>query len=174
MSFKVGNLSKREVDQLVGPPIKQVWYKPERTGSPSVFLKKWQGRSDSSPSFPIDSRCNFEYRPKGIIVHANYSNNTKQLVIPFILITKVELIRGTESVNPIRFYPMWLLLKFGVPLLRARYFGLSKRQYAIEEATLTLTTTDHEIGFIGNGFDFEALLRFFKRLKLNERLIVQM
>jgi len=84
---------------------------------------------------------------------------------------ELKIIRGKEFINPTPLYPMWVLMKLGVSILKARYFGL--RQYHIEQMQLSLRTTDYEMDFIANGFLFERQLEFLQSLDIGDKLVVK-
>ena len=167
------HIDDRKIDQLVGQQISLDWKKPKTTGGPGLFLKSFENKTGGLEKLELDSKCNFEKRTNGLLLHSNYSNKRTLIPIPKNDILELVIVRGKEEINPIPFYPMWILLKLGVSVLKARYFGLRLHQYSIEQMELKLKTTDYEMGFIANGFLFERKLAFLKSLELENRLVVK-
>ena len=147
--------------------------KPKTIGGPRLFLKKFANKSDGVKALKQDSKCNFEKRANGLLLHTNYSNKRTLIALPFRDIIEIRIVRGKEEINPTPLYPMWILMKLGVSILKARYFGLSRGQYSIKEMELKLSSINYDFEFIANGFLFERQLQFLQSLKLENRLIVE-
>ncbi len=167
------DIDEEKLNQLIGKPLKQNWRKPKVIGSPGLFLKTFVNNAKEYRSPPPDSKCNLEKRSKGLLLHTNYSNKQTLIPIPEESIQEIKIIRGKERINPIPLYPMWILLKLGVPILKARYFGMRMNQYSIEEMKLSIKSEDYEIELVGNGYLFERQLQFLKTLDYGDRLIIE-
>ncbi|TAI46954.1 hypothetical protein [Flagellimonas allohymeniacidonis] len=166
------NIDDRKIEQLVGESIKLNWRKPEAKGGPGLFLKSFINKSGGFESIPIDSKCNLEKRINGLLLHTNFSNKIALIPIPKDDILEIKITRGKEEINPTPFYPMWILMKLGVSVLKARYFGLRMNQYSIGPMELNITARNYEMDFVANGFLFERQLDFLKGLDLGDKLNV--
>lgn len=173
MIFTEKNIDERKINKLVGQPIRQDWIKPKNIGGPGLFLTKFVNKTNGLETLRLESKCNFEKRTHGLLLHTNNSSQRTLIPLPYDEILELKIIRGKEEINPIPLYPMWILMKFGVSVLKARYFGLRKRQYSIKQMELNLTTEDFEMDFIANGFLFERQLEFLQGLDLENKLVVE-
>ncbi|MEM9078155.1 MAG: hypothetical protein AAGC43_14015 [Bacteroidota bacterium] len=173
MIFTEKNIDERKINKLVGSPIRQDWLKPKNIGGPGLFLKKFVNKANGHETLRLDSKCNFEKRTYGLLLHTNFSNQRTLIPLAFDEVLVLKIIRGKEEINPIPFYPMWILMKLGVSVLKARYFGLRRGQYSIKPMELNLRTEDFEMDFIANGFLFERQLDFLQGLDLGSKLVVE-
>ncbi len=167
------NINPRKINRLVGKPLRMDWKKPKTIGGPGLFLKSFKNKTCEVEIVPINSKCNFEKRTDGLLVHTNFSNRRTLIPIPKQDIIEIKIIRGEEKISPIAPYPMWFLLKLGVSILHARYFSSRKREYSIEPMELKLKTVDYDIDFVGNGFDFERQLNFLENMGIKDKIIVK-
>jgi hypothetical protein len=170
MIFTEQNIDERKIHQLVGPPIQQEWMKPKTIGGPGLFLKKFVNKSGRIENLNLDSKCNFEKRTEGLLLHTNYSNKQALIPLPFIDISELKITRGKEEISTFFPYPMWILLKLGISILYARYVRFGTWEYSIEPMEFKLYSKNYDFEFIGNGYDFERKLDFLKDLKLDEIL----
>ncbi|WP_340155929.1 hypothetical protein [uncultured Winogradskyella sp.] len=166
------HIDERKIIQLVGQEIKFDWRKRTTVGGTGLFLKSFENKTDGFEKLKVDSKCNFEKRTNGLLLHSNFSNKRTLIPIPAKEIQEIKIVRGKEGINPTPLYPMWILMKLGVSVLQARYFGLTRHQYSIEQMELSLKTKDYEMDFVANGFLFERKLEFLKSLELADKLVV--
>ena len=164
------HIDHRKINQLVGEPIKLDWKKPKTIGGPGLHLKSFKNKTGGIERLKLDSKCNFEKRTNGLLLYSSISNKQTLVPIPNRDILELKIVRGKEYINPTPLYPMWILMKLGVSVLKARYFGL--RQYHIEQMELSLRTMDYEMDFIANGFLFERQLDFLQGLDIGNKLVV--
>lgn len=167
------HIDNRKISSLVGPPIPQKWTKLKTIGGPGLFLKKFVNKTGGSQKLKLDSRCNLEKRPKGLLVHTNHSNKRTLIPLPFDDILQLKIVRGKEFINPRPLYPMWILMKLGVSVLKARYLAFRVREYAIDPTEFQLCSKNYDFKFMGNGFDFERMLEFLQSLPLEDKLIIK-
>ncbi len=168
------NIDERKINQLIGEPIVLNWKSPKPLGSPGLFIKSFKSKTGNAENILLDSKCNFEKRPDGLLLHSSLSNKQTLIPIPEENILDITITRGKEEVSPIPFYPMWMLMKLGVSVLKARYFGLRKNQYSIEEMELKVRTSNYEMNFVANGYLFERHLAFLKGLGYGSKLKIEM
>ncbi|PWL38715.1 hypothetical protein DKG77_10735 [Flagellimonas aquimarina] len=164
------NIDEQKINQLVGPPFQQEWMKPKTIGSPGLFLKTFVNKSGSIENLKQDSKCNFEKRTEGLLLHTNYSNQRTLIALPFNDISELKITRGKEEIRTFFPYPMWILLKLGVSILYARYLRFRPWEYSIEPLEFKLASKNYDFEFIGNGFDFERKLDFLNSLGLDKIL----
>ena len=167
------NIDDRKINQYVGKEINQRFSKPKLVGGPGLFLKSFVNKTGGQETLKLNSKYNFEKRTSGILIHSNYSNKRTLIAIPKKDILELKIVRGKEEIKPIPLYPMWILMKLGMSVLKARYFGLRLGQYSIGQMELKLKTTDYEMDFVANGFLYERKLEFLKKLELGTKLIVR-
>ncbi|WP_203296752.1 hypothetical protein [Luteirhabdus pelagi] len=158
---------------MIGDPIVVDLKKLKPIGGPGLFLKSFENKVNNSESIEIDSKCNIEKRPDGILIHASKSNRQTLIPIPTDNVLEIEIIRGKEQIDPFFLSPMWILLKMGVSVLYARYFRLRMHEYHIDQMELKLTTTDYEFDFNANGYLFERQLKFLKNLNYDKKLKIE-
>ncbi|EAZ81446.1 hypothetical protein [Algoriphagus machipongonensis] len=173
MIFTDKHIDQRKIDRLLGKPISVDFKRPVAIGSPGLFLKSFIDKTGKTDSIAANSKCNFEKRENGLLLHSNINNQRTLIPIHKAEIVKVELIRGTENIEPIPLFPMWILLKMGVSVLYARYFRIYVSEYSIDEMKLKIKTTDHDMDFIANGYLFEKQLDFFKECNLGNKLKIK-
>lgn len=173
MIYKGKDISSRAINKLLGNPIKFSISKPKITGSPGFYLKEFRPVNNSSDQLKIDSKCNFEKRPRGLLLRTNYSNILSLIALPLNDITSITLTKGIEVVEPRKYYPFWLLLKLGVPLNIARYFA-NGYEYHIDQLELVIATHEYDFKFIASGYLFEHHLKFFTSLNYDNILSVKL
>ncbi len=167
------NSDERKINKLIGKPISVDFKSPETIGGPIVFLKSFTNKQDNSDLVRINSKCNFEKRPDGLLLHTSFSNKRVVIPIPKTDILEIKIILGKEKIDPIFLSPMWILLKLGVSILYARYFGFRFHEYSIDPMELNVKTTEYEMNFIANGYLFERQLKFLKSLRYGEKLKIE-
>ncbi|MEL6916587.1 MAG: hypothetical protein AAFO99_02530 [Bacteroidota bacterium] len=170
MILKEKHIDDRQINQRVGEPVRVDWTKPKTIGGPGLFLKKFVNKTGRFEKIQLDSKCNFEKRTDGLLIHTNFSNKRALVPIASPDILELKIVRGKERINPLFPYPMWFLLKLGVSILYARYFRFRAWEYAIEPMEFKLSTKEYDFEFIGNGFDFERKQDFLKKLDLGDLL----
>jgi len=155
-------LNKHTITKLLGDKIEINFKNLKATGSPGLYLKSFKNNCTESDSLKKDAKCNFEKRANGILLRTNFSNKLKAVAMPFDSILEINLKRGKEKIAPFLLSPMWILLKLGVPIPIARYFGNSRLQeYSIDQMEVTIKTTNYRIKLIANGYLFERHAAFF-------------
>ena len=172
-------LTEKEVNQykikkLIGVPNKFELNNPKIVGSSSYFLKSFINKAENKEELKIDSKSNFEKYSKGLLLRTNISNKLSIIPIPKNEINSIELIRGNEKVKPYPLSPMWLLMKFGVSKLIARYFKLNTSEYSIEYMKIKIDTEKYKMELIANGYLFENQLAFFSDLNYENKLKTKM
>lgn len=167
------HIDNRIINRLIGKPFLVDIKKLKAIGGEGLFLKSFVNKTDKTDSIKVDSKCNFEKRTDGLLLHTNISNKRTLVPIPKQDILEVEIIRGNEEIDPFVLSPMWILLKLGVSILYARYFRLRLHEYCIDQMELTIKTINYEMEFIANGYSFERQLDFFKSLNYGDKLKVE-
>jgi hypothetical protein len=168
-------LTEYEIDEdaiwpVVGTPIRLNIRNLKPIGSPGLFLKSFESNKLSDPFISVDSKCNIERRPKGIILHTNYSNHRKVVVINKDEVVRIQIVRGKERITPFALSLMSVLLKMGASVLVARRFGIAGLEYSIEAMELIIQTKTYRIRCIANGLLFEKQKKFLTELNLGNRL----
>jgi len=167
------NINKHRIENLIGEPTKIELNKPEIIGSSSYFLKSFIDKTENKENLKIDSKSNFEKYSNGLLLRLNFSNKLSAVPIPKNEINRIELIRGKEEINPLPLSPMWILLKFGVSKLIARYFKIYISEYSIENMRLIIDTKKYKMEFITNGFLFEKQSEYFENLNYGKILLTK-
>ena len=165
------NINQYKINSLIGEPNKIEFGNPKAIGNGSYFLKSFINKTDNSEIIKIDSKCNFEKYSYGLLLRLNFSNKLSAIPIPKNEIKKIELIRGEEKISPFPLSPMWILLRFGVSILTARYFKIYISEYSIENMKLIIDTEIYKMEFIANGFLYENQLEYFENLNFGSELI---
>ena len=167
-----GNIDSKKIDKLIGEELKFNWKERKVVGGVGMFLKSFENKTNGSEKLQINSKCNFEKRADGFLLHSNFSG--KLLLLPIVKeeIIEIKLIRGEENINPTPFFLMWILMKLGFSVLQSRYFGLKRQQYSIGSTEMSLKTASYEMVFNANGFLFERQEAFIESLNLGHRLTV--
>jgi len=164
------DIDEQKINQLIGQPIHQKWMKPKTIGGPGLFLKRFVNKSGRIEALKQNSKCNFEKRTSGLLLHSNFSNKRTLVPLPFNDILDLKITRGREDIKTFFPYPMWILLKLGVSVSFARYFRFRPFEYSIEPMEFILISKNYDFEFIGNGFDFKRKLDFLKNLGLGKIL----
>lgn len=159
-------LTEKETNQYrilkeIGEPIKIEFKNLEPIGNGSYYLKSLISKFEKYENIKTDSRCNFQKYTNGLLLRINHSNKVSSIPIPRDKINEIKLIRGKEKINPIPLSPMWILLRFGVPILIARKFKIHYSEYSIEYWSLVINTRNFKIELISNGYKYEKQIKFF-------------
>ena len=158
-------LNKHTITKLLGDKIEINFKNLKATGSPGLYLKSFKNNCIESDSLKKDAKCNFEKRTNGLLLRTNFSNKLKAVAIPFDSIIEINLKKGKEKISPFPLSPMWILLKLGVSILKARYFRIwYLQEYSIDKMEVTIKTTNYHIKLITNGYLFEKHSLFFNDL----------
>jgi len=165
-------MTEQTITKLIGKPEKINFRRPKAIGSAGFYLKSFKSKNTESENLKLDSKCNFEKRTGGILLRANYSNRLTAIPFQKEKIIEITITRGEESVNPVFLSPMWILLKFGISKLYARYFKIFISEYSIDQMELDLKSEEYEMKFIANGYLFERQLQFFENLNYQNKLRV--
>ncbi|MDO6813982.1 hypothetical protein [Tenacibaculum soleae] len=163
-------MTEQSIIKQIGKPAEIDLRKPKAIGSTGFYLKSFKTKNSETETLKIESKCNFEKRTGGILLRANYSNKLTAIPIPNENIIGISLKRGKESINPFFLSPMWILLKLGVSILKARYFRFWLHEYSIDQMELNIETNEYEMEFIANGYLFERQLSFFENLNCGNKL----
>ncbi|SIN69938.1 hypothetical protein [Algoriphagus halophilus] len=99
----------------------------------------------------------------GLLLRVFKNNQSISIPIPFSDISKLELRKGQEIVEPIWLYPMWILLKLGVRIEIARYFRMRVGEYSIDPTVLEIETRDFKLGLETNGYTFDSQENYFSK-----------
>jgi hypothetical protein len=137
-------------------------------GSTAYFMKSF----DSTEAIDLmeNSKGIFQVFTKGLLLRVCKNNNSISLPIPFKEITKLELNKGDENVEPFLLSPMWILLKFGIKIEIARYFRIRLGEYSIGQTTLKIETLSFKLELQTNGYTFNSQDNFFSKLTEIENL----
>ena len=163
-------MTEKSIAKQIGKPEKIDFRKPKVIGSTGFYLKSFHAKHPDAEHLKLNSRCNFEKRPDGILLRANYSNALTAIPIPKETIIEITLKRGEETIDPMFPSPMWILLKLGVSVVYARYLRLWLAEYSIDQMEVHLKTTAYDMHFIANGYLFERQLKFFEGLNYGRKL----
>ncbi|MCT4664989.1 MAG: hypothetical protein N4A45_07125 [Flavobacteriales bacterium] len=155
-----------QIRKLIGLPIKQRFDITKVSSSSFYYIKKFENKIHTDRALKINSRCSFELFENGLLLRSNYSNELLTIPIHYGEIKNIILTKGNELVNPFPFSPMWLLLKLGVSIKNARYFGIYwLKEYHIKETELIIETKNYYIKMTKNGYSFENQKPFFDKLQ---------
>ena len=163
-------MTEQAIIKQIGKTAEIDFQKPKAIGSAGFYLKSFKAKNSESKILKLDSKCNFEKRTGGILLRSNYSNKLTAIPIPKESIIGITITRGKETIEPFLLSPMWILLKFGVSKLYARYFKILISEYSIDQMELNLRTDEYEMNFIANGYLFERQLTFFENLNYENKL----
>lgn len=163
-------MTEQALTKLIGNPVIIDFKNPKPIGSTGYFLKSFTSKSSDSPDLKLNSKCNFEKRTRGILLRANYSNKMISIPIPNEEIIEITLERGVETIAPFFLSPMWIKLKFGVSIQKARYFRVRTHEYSIDEMRLGIKSTNYELELVANGYLFESQVVFFENLSFGKKL----
>lgn len=160
--------SETQIQSVIGKPLEFSFRTRKSLGSGGFYLHKFN--SKNKELIEDGSKCNIQLYEKGFCIKCNYSNQLTFSPILFEDLKSVSLTRGKETVSPYFLSLFWLLLKLGVALKTARYFGYRRREYRIDFMHFNIETDDFNIDLKANGFIFERQLKFLKRLEVSDVL----
>lgn len=166
MILPESRLHSRVLEPIIGKPLEFNLKNPKPLGSTLFLLRFFEQRDSESKELKVNARCNFQLFTDGFLLKTTNSTITEAIPINFKDIQKFKLIRGEETINPFLLSPMWFLLKFGVSIVKARYFRLKGREYFINKMTLLIMTDQYSLAFEGDGYKFEAQIKLFKDLPM--------
>lgn len=167
------NIDERKINQLIGESISFNLKNPKSAGGPGLFLKSCVSKGSGEELIRTNSKCNLEKRTAGILLHTNISNKRTLIALPEKEIIEIKIIRGKEDIDPFFLSPMWIMLKLGVSILKARYFRMNCSEYSIDLMKLSLKSFYYEMDFVANGYLFESQLKFLEDLQYGEKLKVK-
>ena len=170
MIIQKNKTSKTAITKLIGHQSDNLkTLKP--IGSPLFILDSFSNLSQHNDALNINSKCNFERRTKGLLLYSNYKNNLSLIPLPKEEIINITLKKGEEKITPIFMSILWILLKLGVPISVARYFGYRNKEYSIKPTKLSISTKNYQMTFIADGYNFKEQAKFFKSLNYRNILI---
>ncbi|WP_339754508.1 hypothetical protein [Algoriphagus aquimarinus] len=155
--FATYEIPKHKLLPLIGEEVKN-----GVTGSTTYFIKSFV--SDESIELLKDSKGIFQIFSNGLLLRVFKNNRTISIPIPFNQIKRLELVKGNETIQPIFFFPMWILLKVGLRIDIARYFRLRYWEYKIEATILEIETHSATFKLETNGYTFNSQEEFFAKL----------
>ncbi|GJM63361.1 hypothetical protein [Persicobacter diffluens] len=157
--------SNRQIAQLLGEASKSL----KTIGSPGLQIQ-YMMLNGQSTIIKTNTKCNFEKRPTGLLLHTWVGRQKAFIVIPFSAIEQVVLIKGKEKCSPSRFSILRLLLNLGVPLRYARYFRTQISEYAIAPMNLKIEGRNLQINFQADGYYFEDMQQYFQSLPIQDQI----
>ena len=161
-----------KIDQELGKPYSLFYqFKSGFSGSPLCLLRKSKIKKINLLQLNPNARFNFEKRPNGLLLRVN-----DNLKLYFITIHKTEIqkinVRSTENIAPHLLSLMWILLKLGLSKRYARYFKSRYEKYEVDPVTLTIKTINGELIFESNGYNYENLVCYFKKLTYSKKTML--
>jgi len=159
--FSGHEILEHKLDQIIGRPVNS-----GIRGTTPYFIKEL--RSEELPEFLTleDSKGIFQLFENGLLMRVFKSSNNHSIAISFNSLQKLSLIKGKEMINPRMYSLFWLLLKLGVSIDKARYFG-GWNEYRIDETKLILEADNFYCRMICSGLSFNSQARFFESLDKN-------
>lgn len=136
----------------------------------SYLIKRFKYKNRKRDLLKENTICTLETREQALLLHGNFSDGNEKIVLDAHEIQSIKLVRGRERVNAIFMSPMWISLKLGMPLERARHFKIANSEYHIADTKMVLQTNKCLVELCTAGFAFEKLRSSFKGLSYGTRL----
>jgi hypothetical protein len=162
---------KTKVNSLIGPQYslkEQLRY--GFVGSSLLRLTKVNIDDSRIGSEALNTRCNIEKRPKGLMIKFNYKYKLLNCVIDYVSVEKVTIINNEEKIDPLFYGPMNLLMKMGVHVRYARYFRLNTFEYSSQRMDLVIQMKNGFISFDSHGYNFYEVVDYFTGSSLQSKL----
>lgn len=167
MYYEENELPDRKIESILGKPVKE-WIR----GSDPFFIKYFKIISDLKINSLTGYKGIFELYDGGLLLRAFKSD--KRILIPIELagIEYIKIQKGQEIIDPSPLYPMWILMKLGLSIEKARYFQIFGYEYSIQETLINIKSQLFEMKLGSNGYSFKGHEKFFLRLRLNDKLMI--
>lgn len=167
MYYEENELSDRKIESILGKPLKK-WIR----GSDPFFIKYFKIISDLNINSLTGYKGIFELYDGGLLLRAFKSD--KRILIPIGLagVEFIKIQKGQETIDPTPLYPMWILMKLGLSIEKARYFQIFGFEYNIQETLIYIKSQLFELKLGSNGYSFKGHEKFFSRSRLNDKLII--
>ncbi|MCF8299145.1 MAG: hypothetical protein K9J13_16475 [Saprospiraceae bacterium] len=163
--------TKREIEKLIGKEFTvSERIANKKFGSNIYNLRQIKAKDSNIKNLPQEnSRCNFEFFEKGILLRIN--DNQKLFGIPLNEdeIIKFQLVKGEEKIWP--FSLAWLLYKLGVDINILKKFRFVLGGYFYNKRFhLIIITNNEEIILDSNGGNSRKEIKFFSNSLIKEKL----
>ena len=136
----------------------------------SYLLKRFKNKNHKRDLLKENTICTLETREKALLLHGDFSDGNEIIVLDAHEIQSIKLVRGRERVNAIFMSPMWISLKLGMPIERARHFKIAKSEYHIADTKIVLRTNECLVELCTAGTAFEKIRTSLKKLDCNTGL----
>lgn len=151
-------IHEHRLNQIIGSPIKS-----GVRGSTTYFIKQVEGEELPDLLELDNSKAIVQRFENGILLRVFKSSKNYSIAISFDKLKRLSLIKGKEMVNPTKHSLFWLLLKLGVSIDKARFFG-GWNEYRIDNTELILECEKFYCRMICGGLSFNSQARFFQSL----------
>jgi hypothetical protein len=136
----------------------------------SYLVKRFKNKNHQRDLLKENTLCTLETSENALSLHGNFSDGKETIVLDAEEIQSIKLYRGTERVNAIFMSPMWISLKLGIPLERARHFKIANSEYQIADTKMVLQTKQCLVELCTAGTAFEKICATLKNLDYNSML----
>jgi hypothetical protein len=161
--FSGHKVHEHKLDRLVGRPVNF-----GIRGTTTYFIKELKSGQLPETLDLDNGKGLIQLFEHGILLRVFKSSRNHSIAISFDSLEKLSLIKGREMINPRMYSLFWILLKLGVSLDKARYFGGYWKEYRIDETELIIEAEDFHCRMTCSGYSFNSQERFFKALDKEE------
>lgn len=136
----------------------------------SYLIEEFKDQFNKRDLLKENTVCSLETSKNGLLLHGDFSNGNQTISLNSDEIKSITLVQGEEQINARFMSPMWLSLKLGIPIERARNFKLNDSEYKIDDTKIELRTNGYSIELSTEGKAFEKLHNTLKTKKYGANL----
>lgn len=136
----------------------------------SYLIKRFKNKNHQRDLLKENTVCTLETSENALSLHGDFSDGKDTIVLDAQEIQSIKVYRGREKVNAIFMSPMWISLKLGIPLEKARHFKIANSEYQIADTKMVLQTKQCLVELCTTGTAFEKIRSTLKNLDYNTRL----
>jgi hypothetical protein len=155
----------RQIHSLLGDPSRK-----GVVGSTVYFVERVVSEDSNAAESLQDHKLIIQLYSRGLLLHAFRSQERKVIPIPYDSITILRLKKGKETVAPRPLSLFAILLRLGMRVEIARYFGAGPGQYQISDTVLQIVTNSAIIELRTSGYTFPSQKHFFTKEEIKSKV----
>tara|TARA_B100000963_G_scaffold298979_1_gene270880 strand:+ start:316 stop:840 length:525 start_codon:yes stop_codon:yes gene_type:complete len=157
---------------LLGSPFRDNTRLLTISGSGGYFIDRIVSGDSFLAHIPDDAKANIQRREKGLLIAFNKSNRLYGISLEWNEIDQITLTKGKEQLQPKFPLPVWWLIRLGLPVEKAKYFGLFG-EFKQEPLRLEIGFDNQVVALYANGFSFDEKAFYFSALSVNTKVIIE-
>ncbi len=142
----------------------------ETKGNHRFRLVNFESKYYSPIKSVKSTKCTLSVYKAGLILSGDFCENCKHISVLSNEISRIELVRGRETIDTFYLSPLHILSKIGLPNSVARHFRFHPTEYRITQTKIRIEAKEQFVELITSGYRFEKLKRSFKKMGYGTKL----